>query len=134
MTIFIDSNVFVAYYNTRDEQHEKATKLIEKIMTFEYGLPVTSDYVFDETITATFVRTKNKPIAIKLGNQIASSIKMLKINTTVFQDAWKIFKTTKNTLSFTDCTNIAFLSIINDNKIATFDKEFENIEGIKVIT
>lgn len=133
MAVFIDTNIFIAYANARDEQHEKALQIMGRIMAFEYGLPVTSDYVFDEAVTVAFARTNDKTVSVKLGNQIMSSIRVLKINEFVFGKAWRIFKSSSSKLSFTDCTNIAFLEVVKDNKIATFDAEFEKVDGIKVI-
>lgn len=133
MTVFIDTNIFVAYSNTRDEKHKKAVEIMERIASLEFGLPVTSDYVFDEAVTVALARTSDKTIATALGNQILSSMRILKMNAFVFGKAWRLFKTVKEKMSFTDCTNIAFLDVIGDNKIATFDAEFKTIPGITVI-
>lgn len=133
MTVFIDTNIFVAYANTRDEKHKNAVEIMERIASLEFGLPVTSDYVFDEAVTVALARTGNKTIATALGNQILSSMRILKMNAFVFGKAWRLFKTVKEKMSFTDCTNIAFLDVVGDNKIATFDAEFKMIRGITVI-
>jgi len=49
--------------------------------------------------------------------------------------SWNIFKEQKNNkLSFTDCTNIAIMRINKIKNIATFDKDFKDIEGINVVS
>lgn len=133
MTIFIDSNIFIAYANVRDDKHKKAVEIMEQIMRLDYGIPVTSDYIFNETVTVAMARTNDKQIGIKLGQKIVSSIRMIKVNGIIFSRAWKLFQAQDSALSFTDCTNIAFLEILKDNKIATFDTDFENVRGVKVV-
>ena len=134
MVVFIDTNVFIAYANVRDGQHKKAVNLMERIMSLEYGAPVTSDYVFDEAVTVALARSNDKDMAITLGNHILASMRMLKMNAVVFVRAWRRFKTAHEKMSFTDCTNLAFLEIIKDKRIATFDKEFDDVSGVEVIT
>jgi len=44
--IFIDSSAFIAYYNKRDQHHEKAVKIFKKISAGDFGRPITSDYIW----------------------------------------------------------------------------------------
>jgi predicted nucleic acid-binding protein len=65
--IFIDSSFFIAYGNTRDRDHEKAVNLAEGIRNDEFGRIYTSDYVVDEALTTTLVRTRRMDKAADLG-------------------------------------------------------------------
>jgi len=60
MAIFIDTNIFVAFYNEADENHSKAKKIITDIAEGKYGKALTSDYVFDEAVTVILARTKDQ--------------------------------------------------------------------------
>ena len=122
----------MAFDNERDIHHEKTLPLWIKIANGEYGVYFTSDYIFDEVISVS-LRKWNKEKAEKIGNQAIRSLPMIKVNWDLFDDAWKIFKESKTNLSFTDCTNLAIMQIMNINKIATFDKAFNDIQDLEVI-
>lgn len=131
--IFIDSSAFVAYYNKRDEHHGEAAEVFEEISSRKFGEAVSSDYILDESVTVTLVRTGEKERAVELGDHIMKSTNLLKVHSHTFKEAWKIFKENNLGLSFTDCTNLALMGISDIEKIATFDRAFEDVEGIKVI-
>ena len=63
---------------------------------------------------------------------LSSEVILTKVDTLVFEKAWKLFQATDN-LSFTDCTSAAFTQIFEIERIATFDKGFKNIKNIEVI-
>lgn len=132
--IFLDTSFIVAYKIENDANHEKAKGIIKKIAEGEHGLPVISDYVFDETITFIFAKSKLLSLTVEIGNELRSYVEIVKIDELLFEDAWKIFENQKNTkFSFTDCTIIA---LMNKNKIktlATFDNEFKKINSIEVV-
>ena len=94
MSVFIDTNIFVALRNADDINHEKAKKLMKKALTGKFGVIYTSEYIFDEAVTVALIRTKNIKIAIDIGNYILSSprIKLLFIDNETFKKAWKIFQ------------------------------------------
>lgn len=130
MAIFIDTNMFVAYYNERDLHHKRSEELIKKIVGGDYGEIFTSDYVFDEAVTVTLVKTNLKK-ALELGEHILNSeITLLKVDD-AFSAAWKEFKTAN--MSFTDCTIIALMKQNGIDKVMTFDEGFRKIKGIKVV-
>ena len=122
----------MAYYNKRDFHHEKSLKLVENAIKGYYGKVFTSDYVFDESVTVTLVRTKDIKRAITLGEHILNAeIELLSVNEECFFKGWDIFKGLE--MSFTDCTNLALMKKYGINKIMTFDKGFKDIEGIEVV-
>ena len=131
--IFIDSSVYVAFYNKDDSQHQKAVGVLEKVASGNFGNEVTSDYVFDETVTVTLSRTKDKKTAINAGSHILESTHLLDVHGHVFDASWKLFKENDDGLSFTDSSAIALMNLFNIEHIATFDRAFKSIEGIKVV-
>ena len=131
--IFIDSSVLIAYGIKDDINHKRAGELMAKIVTGRFGSVVTSEYIFDETITAIFMMSKSIDKAILAGNIIKESMETLKIDDGIFEDSWKIFKSQKaSRFSFTDCTSIAVIRARGVKDLASFDKEFEKT-GINVM-
>lgn len=132
--IFLDSSFLIALEIETDTNHEKATMIMEKIINKNFGNPVISDYIFDETITVTFRKTKNLEKAVTLGTNLLNSSEMLKIDEADFENAWKLFESQKNArFSFTDCTNLVLMKRTNMINIATFDEEFGKIKEINAI-
>jgi predicted nucleic acid-binding protein len=132
--IILDTSFIVAFYNTRDENHEKAVKLMEDITKGKYGNLYITDYIFDESVTVIFIRLKSLSKTIKIGEVVRKSVEMLEVERRVFEDAWKLFKTQRKTVfSFTDCTTLSIMRKRNIKNIATFDKDFKEIKEINVI-
>lgn len=132
MTVIIDTGVLLAFHNTRDEKHRRAKELIREAAAGEYGLPYTTDYVFDEVVTLALIRTGRKDIAYSVGRMILAEnlpkfLFLLRTDERVFKDAWKIFKKMDKMLSFTDCTIIAAAKIYNISSVMSFDADFDGL-------
>lgn len=131
MAVFVDSSVFVAYYNERDVHHEASVELIKKCVEGDFGELFTSDYVFDEVVTVTLIKTGIKK-AVELGEYLLNSeVMLLEVDRDAFNTAWEMFKSLE--MSFTDCTNIAVMGLHGIDKILTFDRGFKAVEGIKAV-
>ncbi|MBL7169723.1 MAG: type II toxin-antitoxin system VapC family toxin [Candidatus Aenigmarchaeota archaeon] len=132
MAIFMDTNILISYYNEDDENHEKAEKLIEDIFKKrKYGEIVTSDYVFNECMNVCIRRTKSKNKTIELGQMMFNSMTIFNVSIPIFKMSWELFKEIK--MNFTDCTNIILVIWYGIENIATFDKQFKNVNNINVI-
>ena len=130
MSVLIDTCIFVALSNSRDVNHNRAKELIMECMERRFGRPYLSDYIFDETLTTAFVRTKNHKKSVELGEYIlGSEIDLISIDEQCFQQAWETYK--KNKLSFTDCSSLALMKLYGIDTILTFDRELEKAAGIK---
>jgi hypothetical protein len=70
MSVFIDTDVFVTYINKRDSNHDMAVDLLEDIMKGKYGVSYTSDYIFDEAVTYSLIKTKDVRKALDVGRLI----------------------------------------------------------------
>ncbi|MDE1850229.1 MAG: type II toxin-antitoxin system VapC family toxin [Candidatus Micrarchaeota archaeon] len=117
-----------------DENHVKAVKISKDIFDSNYGQTCISDYIFDETVTFIFGRTRSLQKATNIGETIKSSAKMLMVGESEFNLAWEAFKKQKEMrLSFTDWTNVAMMGENGIDSIATFDREFKRIKSINVI-
>ncbi len=132
--IFLDTSFLLAYFNDRDDHHQKATKIIRDIAAKKYGTTFMTDYIFNETVTVALMRMKDIGKIVWVGNYLLNSLKLMRIEEDVFFDAWKIFQSQKGTrLGFTDCTTIAMMKQNGINNIATFDKDFTKINGINCV-
>ncbi len=128
--IILDTSFIVSYFNTRDQNHSKAVRLMKKI---HEPLCITDD-IFGEVVTVSLIRLKSLDRASKIGEILLKSSKMINVEKTSFDGAWDIFCKQKGTvLSFTDCTTISVMLENNIEKIATFDGDFEKIRGIEVV-
>jgi hypothetical protein len=120
----------VAYYNERDVHHKKALELVKKSVDGYFGELFTSDYVFDEAVTVTLVKTSVEK-ALELGEHILNSeITMLKVGEDAFSMAWKEFK--KADMSFTDCTIVSLMRLNGIDRLMTFDEGFKKVQGIAI--
>ncbi len=125
ISIIIDSSIIVSAYNTDDQNHEIGLKIIADIESERYGKEIfISDFIFDETMTAIFVRMKDKEAAVNVGRHLMNSCIMLKVTERIFSEAFDVFSR-KNILSFTDCTIISMAESYGISHIATFDKEIK---------
>lgn len=132
--IFLDASFLVAYIVDKDTNHEKAVSLMEEIVNGKHGPAITSEYVFDETVTVVLVRSKSLNSAVKTGDLIKESIPVLDVGSNVFEASWRRFRNQNNTkFSFTDCTILEIVESNHLDSLATFDKEFEGVGNFKVV-
>jgi uncharacterized protein len=130
LKVFIDAGVYIAFRNTKDLRHKRAAEIIASIARGEY-VAYTSEYIFDEAVTFTLSRTGNHPLAESLGAMILgekrrSLAKILNIDSTVFRDAWTLFKRYNDSnLSFTDCVSLTLMNEHDIDMIASFDAGFD---------
>jgi predicted nucleic acid-binding protein len=118
----------------RDINHPRAVELVNEIVSGTHGTAVTSDYVFDETVTVVLVRSKSLDVAVTAGGLIRESIAMIMIDEGIFENSWMTFKNQVSTnFSFTDCTILTLVKENHIDKIATFDKEFESSDSYEVV-
>ncbi|MGQ4833794.1 MAG: type II toxin-antitoxin system VapC family toxin [Candidatus Asgardarchaeia archaeon] len=130
MSIFIDTNIFVALRNEDDINHKRAKEIIKDILLKKFGTAYTSDYVFDEAVTVALIRTKNYSFAEDIGNYILLSkvIRLIYVDEDIFTIAWNLFKRlSSKRMSFTDCTNLAIMRSYNIKYIASFDTHFDGL-------
>jgi predicted nucleic acid-binding protein len=128
--IVLDTSFIVSYFNTRDQNHLKAVKLMKKI----HEPLCMTDYIFGEVVTVSLIRLKSLDRASKIGDVLLKSLKIINVEKTSFDNAWNLFCKQKETvLSFTDCTTISVMLENDIEKVATFDGDFSKISEITVI-
>jgi uncharacterized protein len=131
--IFLDSSFLVAFEVAGDANHTKAAELMREVVDEAYGPPVISDYVFDETVTVTFVRAKSLQKARLVGDSLLKAFRVLNVDDAIFHGAWTRFGSQSGTkYSFTDCTTVELMQRHKIREIATFDREFKDASEFRV--
>ena len=131
--IFLDSSFIIAFYNSRDSNHESARRLMKRIINREFGDPMISDYIFDEVATSLMKYIGHKE-AVKTCEAILASVNLASVGESTFKKSFEMFKKQINTgLSFTDCTNIALMEDQGLKNIATFDSDFKRFPQINSV-
>ncbi|MBI2647270.1 type II toxin-antitoxin system VapC family toxin [Candidatus Woesearchaeota archaeon] len=127
MAIFLDASYLIALYNESDMHHQNAASIAQRVNSNEFGHPITSDHVFDEAVSVT-LRKFGKEKAQLLGKQILDSIFMVQCDRHLFDAAFRIFNSSEEPFSFTDCASQAIIGLVQIKFIATFDKLFEKLD------
>ena len=132
----MDSSLFVALSNKRDNLHGRAVLMMKEILNYNYGKIFFSDYIFDESFTLFLARTKNFKGAIDFGNTLLKSkdLNRLEVDAVVFSEAWGLINAARAPISFTDATSVVLMQKFRIQHIASFDSDFDKIPQIKRIS
>jgi hypothetical protein len=128
MRLFVDTSAWLALNNKNDQYHDEAVSKITKVRQQKIQL-VTSEYVFDESVTIIRYRISHRA-AVAFGDALISS------NVASIEDitdeerlkAWVLFKKYRDKdLSFTDCTSFALMVKLKLQKAFSFDDHFKQV-------
>jgi len=104
-----------------------------------YGQVMTSDYVYDETVTLTYQRTGSTERAISVGERLWSTdegpdaVTMYHITESLFEDAVDAFERFDDRgLSFTDATTVALADRHSVDIVLSFDDDFDGVVDERV--
>ena len=134
MSYFIDSGVWIAAFNKRDVNHEKAKLIINNVSEGKLSKIVISDYIYDEVLT--YLRKK---IGSNASNEIAQimlespHISIQYIDNTSFNASYHIFRLYEQ-LSFTDASTVVLIRNQGIQYLLSFDTDFDGIKGIIRLT
>ena len=107
---------------------------MRKIISGNYGNLCISDYVFSECAIVLFKLSRDIRKTEILCNRLKEDL-IFYTDKEIFEETFKIFVKQKNTsFSFVDCSIIALMKNNNIKYLASFDKDFEKIEEIKVLS
>ncbi|MDR2967365.1 MAG: PIN domain-containing protein [Methanobacteriaceae archaeon] len=124
--IFIDSTYFIAVISQKDQWHEKAVKLLDKIENENNCIVI--DGVILETIAKVGYLGGGKK-ANQLYNNIKDNYIIYSTNH-LYDKAMVNHLKYDGTLSLVDILIIEKMKELNAKKIISFDFDFDKIEGI----
>lgn len=122
--LFVDTSAWCAVFDRRDQNHQEAADLLSSLK----GKPVrliTSDYVFDETVTLLRARAGHSSAVVFGERLLKGSVAIEEIDTQIQTEAWDLFVTYEDLdCSFTDCTSFALMRNHRLEHAFTFDRHF----------
>ena len=128
MRLFVDTSAWLALNDKNDQYHGEAVSRSAKVKQQKIQL-VTSEYVFDESITIIRYRVSHRA-AVIFGDALMSStiVSIQEIRDEERLKAWALFKKYGDKeLSFTDCTSFALMMKLKLHKAFAFDDHFKQI-------
>lgn len=124
MPVFVDTGAFVALMVAEDDHHHSAVSVYREVK--KTGTLVTSDDVFDETITR-LRRKVGYADAIRAGRTLRADpeVKILPLTGADRDRAWALFERFgADVKSLTDCSSAAIMERLDIETIFTFDSDF----------
>ena len=131
MKLFVDTGAFIALTDADDENHKPAVAFYRNAK--EKGTRfVTTNFVVCETMNYLRARISHNIAALFRENlKKSGSIEIVTVTPSIEDAAFTIFKRyTDQDFSFTDCTSFSIMSSLKLKSVFTFDKHFEQFEGI----
>ena len=134
MSVFVDTGVFYAHHDIDASRHAVgAEALTEVLRSPEYGRVMTSDYIYDEAVTLTQMRTGDVEAGLELGRRIRgdgypSAIELLYSSQSLFDCAVTIQQAyADHELSFTDAFSVAMIESNDIDCLLSFDDDFDGV-------
>lgn len=132
MSVFLDSGFFIALLNKRDQHHLEAKDILHRLKSTIRR--ITSDYILDEVITGLWGDIHRKDIVQKGYKLICETPSFITFNyfsKDELVSAWskwiKFAEYPKRSLSFTDCTILAFMEKNKIDYLVSFDSDFKGL-------
>lgn len=118
---FVDTSAWYALVDRDDRAHRDVTASLKSLE----GRLVTSDYVFDETVTLLQMR-QGHAIAVRAGEKLLDgSVELVRSLPEDIEDAWALFRERSDKgWSFTDCVSFAVMRRLRLRAAVATDKHF----------
>lgn len=126
--LFVDTSAWFALVNRGDPDHALARETLESFR----GRLVTSNFIFDETVTLCLYRLGH-PAAVQVGTTLADpgAVDLLRTTPEDERAAWELFSSRADKrYSFTDCTSFVMMKRMGLRRVAAFDEDFRR-EGFE---
>jgi hypothetical protein len=134
MSVFVDTGVFFAHHDTDADRHEDAVAAFDELLDGAYGQPYTSDYVLDETVTLTRVRTSSFDAAETVASRILGDdpfpkvFDMIHVEPDDVQASLETFRRyADQDLSFTDASSVHLCESRGIDAVLSFDDDFDGL-------
>jgi len=130
MASFIDSGVWIAAFNSKDQYHKAGSKIIEALTEDTIKDVYISDYIFNEVVT--YIRKKiGSKESIETANSLLNpyNLRITYVDQTIFNASYHIFQQ-YDQLSFTDSTIVVLMKNLKIKTLFSFDSGFDGIKDI----
>ncbi|MFB6131057.1 MAG: type II toxin-antitoxin system VapC family toxin [Salinigranum sp.] len=134
MSVFVDTGVFFAHHDVDATRHDEAVEAFDALLEGRHGHPYTSDYVLDETVTLTRVRTGSFDAADTVARRILgedpfpSVFETLPVEPDDVREALATFRRYRDhDLSFTDATTVSLCESRGIDAVVSFDNDFDGL-------
>lgn len=120
--VLIDSNYFIALFNTKDSSHKKAVELSQKLSKDKVQVYITN-FITLEVLTVLSQKV-GRQASINVGNMLQETKTIDKIHITreLNKNTWHIFQSISNkNMSFVNCSNLASMQYMGIKQLLTFD-------------
>lgn len=128
--LFVDTSAWFAFVNRKDSSH---TAVRQAIQAFS-GRLVTSNFVFDETITLCGYRLGHDS-AVRFGDALLApgTVDLVSVTSADEQAAWTLYRQRSDQrYSFTDCTSFVLMRRLRMDTVLALDDDFRT-EGFQVL-
>ncbi len=120
--LFVDTSAWFAFANRQDPEHNAVDATFRAFR----GRLVTSNFIFDETVTLCLYRLGKKP-AQAMGEALldAREVDLIRLTVDDESSAWRMFcKRADKQYSFTDCTSFILMKRLGIEIAASLDDDF----------
>lgn len=128
--LFVDTSAWFAYANRKDPEHA----VVRDFFSGFRGRLITSNFVFDETISLCLYRLGHKA-AQRVGSvlQAMETVDLIRVTPEDEQAAWALCcKRSDQRYSFTDCTSFELMRRLRIAGALALDDDFR-AEGFQVV-
>ncbi|MFQ5660353.1 MAG: type II toxin-antitoxin system VapC family toxin [Gammaproteobacteria bacterium] len=128
--LFVDTSAWFTYANRKDPKHKR----VGKVLRMFPGRLVTSNFIFDETVSLCLYRLGHRA-ARSVGSvlQDPNEVDMVSVTIDDERSAWKIFcNRADQRYSFTDCTSFSLMRRLGLDTALALDADF-SVEGFQVL-
>lgn len=128
--LFVDTSAWFAYINRKDPDHTAISKVLQSFA----GRLVTSNFIFDETVSLCLYRMSHT-VATAAGDVLMNpqAVDMIRLTSADEQAAWQLFRERgDHEFSFTDCTSFVLMRRLGLHTAAALDEDFR-AEGLCLV-
>jgi len=133
VSVFIDTGVFYAHHDESHEHHATATVAFDELLAGRVGPLYTSEYVYDEAVTAT-----NEQLSLESARALSrrirgegafpAAIELQEVTPRLFEDAVRLFERPSDPeLTFTDATTVVLVEENDIDSVVSFDPVFDGL-------
>lgn len=132
--IILDSSFLVAYHNRRDTHHAAAAQVMDRLLDGAWGESLLPEYVFLEVVTVLAARL-GLDAAVGVGETLLNARELEFVPCSeLFLETFDLFRRqSSGALSFADAAILAIARSRQATHVATFDADFEDMEGVVVV-